>query len=448
MLKTKKYNYSNQILDYGFEELEVKQSNLALAYVVSTVKENIIIVDTVDSFFTEALTDFEHLLNQSAKLVIGLVSEPTLKSLKDKGVKSGFIRSAKSDFKVGLIIVDKSMVYAVLDKNHVYQIISPDAVKEIFDYVNHVIWSKSSFELFQGELKTVKETRQSVVVPAFDNSSKRLEGAFFATKGADVNCKLPWLKKEEISQPGASVIAFNVEAFVKTYPSVYINIFGDQYYGFAVSKESFVKAEAFANKPLGDYEGKKIWLNGEIQTVLGEDKLRIGASVPLNVVNTFEPNYDELVGRYKGLATNLIVEVDVKPKKLDDSYSLSSRYSVIAKASKDIEEGLKKVENLDPEKSILKKIASIREERNIIEKIKMFNVLAKEKSFGDDVLKNKKSPISIINVNEEDLVVPNELIGKLYTKEKKMYLATSEKYLKEAIAWLKENKQEAVLIEA
>ena len=52
-----------------------------------------------------------------------------------------------------------------------------------------------------------------------------------------------------------------------------------------------------------------------------------------------------------------------------------------------------------------------------------------------------------ISINEEELNVPNELIGKLYTKQSKNYFATTKERIADAKKWLKENKMEAVLIE-
>ena len=52
----------------------------------------------------------------------------------------------------------------------------------------------------------------------------------------------------------------------------------------------------------------------------------------------------------------------------------------------------------------------------------MFNDFVSSKDFGVEALNNKKSPVSTININETDLIVPNELIGKLYTKNNKNYL--------------------------
>ena len=99
-------------------------------------------------------------------------------------------------------------------------------------------------------------------------------------------------------------------------------------------------------------------------------------------------------------------------------------------------------------KDVLKKIKAVREERNLPTRVKMFNKLASENVFGDESLKNKKSPIVVINVNENDLFVPNELIGKLYTKKGNTFFATTMERINDAKKWLNENKMEAVLIEA
>ena len=80
--------------------------------------------------------------------------------------------------------------------------------------------------------------------------------------------------------------------------------------------------------------------------------------------------------------------------------------------------------------------------------MKMFNEFVSSKEFGVEALNNKKSPVSTINVNETDLIVPNDLIGKLYFKNNKNYLATSESRLEDASKWLNDNKMEATLIEA
>ena len=81
----------------------------------------------------------------------------------------------------------------------------------------------------------------------------------------------------------------------------------------------------------------------------------------------------------------------------------------------------------------LKRIAKVNEENDQLKK-------------RNDLLNNEKKKFKSI-VYDSNLEVPNELIGKLYEKNKTNYLALkSEDKIDEASKWLKENNLEAVLI--
>ena len=164
-------------------------------------------------------------------------------------------------------------------------------------------------------------------------------------------------------------------------------------------------------------------------------------------MNLYNPEFDSYEKEFKGIALELEVIVDVKPIKLDNSYNLSNRYKEIQKTEARLNESLSKLEKFGLDKQSQKQIDNIKSERLLINKVKMFNDFVANIDFGVDALKNKKSSIQTINVNETDLVVPNELIGKLYSKSNKDYLATSESRLSDASKWLKDNKMEAILIE-
>ena len=161
MNKTKIYDFSNNIIEFGFIEKEPLSTTVKLENIISSVDEYMVVVDTNNSFLASSLMEFSSFLNQSEKLFIGLVDSKTLNLLQDKGVKSGFIRSTDYPFGSSFIVVDKKDVYCVFDKSHIYQINNKEACKEIFDFVNHVIWAKANFELFQGDLKRVNENRLS-----------------------------------------------------------------------------------------------------------------------------------------------------------------------------------------------------------------------------------------------------------------------------------------------
>ena len=448
MVKTKSFDCSKQIIKYGFIELEPSKSQIELADVISSAKENIVVVDTNGAFLLNSLTEFSSYLNQQEKLFIGLVNKSTLNSLHDSGVKTGFIRATDVNFEIGLIIVDKKYVYSVFDKTHIYSIINEKASKEIFDLVNHVIWSKTNFEFFQGELKKVNEIRQSVVLPSFEQSVRKPSSSKIASRDADINSNVVLLEKEENINQEALVALRKINAFSGEFPMVSVNVFEDKYYSFSIEEKSFIRAISFSNKPLLELANKNIWVDGKVYDVQESDIIEFDVSVPLDEVESYTPDYESKAKAYANYSLMLKVVANVSPIKLDGSYALLNRYGIIDRVKKDIEEGLARLEKMDPEKDVLKKIKAVREERNLPTRVKMFNKLASENVFGDESLKNKKSPIVVINVNENDLFVPNELIGKLYTKKGNTFFATTMERINDAKKWLNENKMEAVLIEA
>ena len=88
----------------------------------------------------------------------------------------------------------------------------------------------------------------------------------------------------------------------------------------------------------------------------------------------------------------------------------------------------------------------ISSERIIKNKIELYNKFISSEDFGVEALNNEKKKFKSI-VYDSNLEVPNELIGKLYEKNKTNYLALkSEDKIDEASKWLKENNLEAVLI--
>ena len=447
MVKVKKYDYSKNIIDYGFVKLETKNSKLLLPDVIASVKENIIVVDTNSRFFLKYLADFSSCLNQTEKLFIGLVDKQTLNSLHDKGVRTGFIRSTNLMFETGLIIVDKKEVYCVLDSNRIYELANKEVTKEIFDYVNHIIWSKTNFELFQGGLANVNEIRQSVVMPGLNNATMVPDSVNFSTE-RNMRPGTLLLKKEDVINESAKVLATDINAFTNSFPGLAIELFEKKYYLFNVDEDSIIRAESFSKKPLSELDGKKLWVNGKEFEILKNDLLESEERVPLDLVDSYSPDFDSKAEKYSNYTLELEIRINVLPIKLDNSFSLSNRYKTIARVESELNDGLAKLLKLDLEKKLIKQLESIKSERLLINRVKMFNEFVASKEFGVDALNNKKSPVSIINVNEEELNVPNELIGKLYTKQSKNYLATTKERIADAKKWLKENKMEAVLIEA
>ena len=95
----------------------------------------------------------------------------------------------------------------------------------------------------------------------------------------------------------------------------------------------------------------------------------------------------------------------------------------------------------------LTNIKKIQDERSLSERIRKYNEIIKDKEFGVEALVDKKNAFKQISFKEDDIIIPSDIIGKLYLKDKKNYLALKdESKIGDAKKWLKDNKLEAVLI--
>ena len=446
MVKSKTYYFKNEVLDYGFVLSEEDNSSINFDSIINSISESIILVDTKGLFLYDALDKMSLYLNQDAKLLIGLTSKELLSKLKERGIKNGFFRSTNDDFETGVIVVDKKDCYIALDINHIYRIKS-NCCDEIFKYVNHIIWSKTDFEVCQGNISEVKETRLSVVMPSFiealkPNVTKKYS---IATEDIEATSDIVIVKKEDVYSKRANLTKHSISAFED---NGYLNIklFLDNYYPTEALEDNLYIGKSFENAELFSLESQNIWYKNRNVFVKSSDTVSETKFVPLDKVQTFSPDFDEIIKKYDELALKIEVNVDVRPIKLDGSYALSPKYKVIAKAENDLAEGVAKLKKMELEEGAAKQLDSIEGEHNLPLKIKMYNAFVSDKEFGVGALNNKKG-INTININADDLVVPNELIGKLYTKNNQLYFATSFDYMNEAMEWLKENKTEAVLIE-
>ena len=162
----KVFDNTNQIISKGYLKLDKKPSKTTFADVLRECNNSIIMVDTKGSFIKNALIEINEFNKNAQFLVIGLVNRETLLKIRKDGVKDGFYRSTDERFGVGLIIVDKKNVYAVFDIENIYPVSSGAAANELFEIVNHILWSKTDKELF-GTLRDVKDVRLSVIMPEF-----------------------------------------------------------------------------------------------------------------------------------------------------------------------------------------------------------------------------------------------------------------------------------------
>lgn len=442
------YNYENRVISNGFVKLEKKQTTIKFSDILKNYKTSLVLVDTDGRFIKEAAIELNSIDPESKKLVVGLVDKQTLLKIKDSGVKNGFYRSTSVKVSIGLIILNKNDVFAVFDINNIFAISDKSACKEIFEMVNHIIWSKTEAEYF-GTLKEVKDIRLSVIAPNLDKSIiPNMDSSYdYASESLGLNSKIVVIgKPSNIQYDNAVVLSGLSTKMFGTLSKMNLEVFPEAYYPFEFEDGHF-DYKSFTNENLRDLVKKTIITGGKEYDVLESDSISNEELVYLDEYDKYNPDFDSVANQYKQYAKELQVSILVKTIKADSSYKPSTRYEIISRTIRQIEEGLSAMEKLLDDKGSKKRIDSIRSERYLPRKVQMFNELVLNEEFGVASLNVKKSPVSTINVNEADLCVPSDIVGKLLVKNGRTFMATSLEHIVDAKKWLAENGVEASLIE-
>jgi len=440
MKYTKTYDYSNNKIQFGYVYYQSSSSEITLSSLINSVVHNIIIYDTENSIMNEFLVAAQDLLNNKEKLVIGLTSNESIKNLKQKGVNSGFFRSTSEKSKMAIIIVDKKKFYLAFDSSHIYQTTSSDNPL-IFNYVNHLIWSKSEFEFCKGRLSEVKNTRLSIVKPIFDQSIDA-KSLTYGTKDLETNSYLK--TKEDNSQESSLIMNDLTKSAYVVNDVLYLQAIEKAY--FPISDwYSLRKAYSFNNKSLKDLANDKLWVDGKNVTIKQSDTIVKKFEKPLNTYKTYQPDFDDIANEYDDYTLSLIVDVEVEPITLDSNYKLSDSYKKIADVKESLNKYLEELDKLIDDKDAKKQLKTIMSERNLEEQVRLYNLFIADKEFGVDSL-NTKTKFKSISFDKK-WNVPSDIIGKLYTKGSVTYLAMKdESHIDDATKWLEENDIKAILI--
>lgn len=442
MVLDKVYNYSNEKLKYGFLYIN-KAINLSLSNVLDSVKENVVFCDTNSYIIDDLLPAMNSLLNNNKITVIGLMNEKSLAGLKGKGLKNGFFRSTTKSLNAAVIIVDKQKYYVAFDSKNIYEMENKKAYKEVFDYINHLIWTTASSEFCQGDFRQIKESRLSVVKPSFQYGSDKVTNATLGTDDIDADVLLSNVEKN-YDKP-CRLIDTKLPSAYMLKDTLYVNLFEDKYYGIMNFTDSYI-AESFENEAYGNVGEKDVWFNGKHIMVKKEDEILKKVLLPLDEYKSYEPNFDEIAKSYNGFTTLLKVKCEINPIELDSSYKIHPNYSNYKSLDSQVSNNLERLLKLD-ESKINKVIKKIQDERSLSERIRKYNEIIKDKEFGVEALVDKKNAFKQISFKEDDIIIPSDIIGKLYFKDKKNYLALKdESKIDNAKKWLKENNLEAVLI--
>lgn len=439
MEHSRNYNYEKQRIPFGYV-YKNEGLSVSLDEISNSVVNNIIIYDTKNYVLDDFLSSIQQVLNNQDKLVIGLIGNNEIKNLYSKGIKNGFFRSTNEESRLAIIIVDKKKFYFAFDKNHIYET-NDSKTNDIYNYVNHLIWSKSQFEYCQGRLSEVKSTRLSIVKPSFDNPVFDSD-IVVATK--DLNPSIELKLKEDNSKNDSWILHDCTKSAYILNDTLYLNAIENQYYSIS-DWYSLKKAESFSDIYLGSLFNNQLWIDGKIVNIKKNDVIKREYFKPLNEYKTFVPDFDSIEEEYKDYTLSLDVNVTVNPIVLDNGYKLSDNYKKIEDLNKNLNSYIEELDKLIDDKDAKKQLNTIKSERNIFEKARLYNLFIENEEFGVEAL-NTKTKFKKVNY-DVSWSVPSDLIGKLYTKGKDLYFALNdESRIDDAEKWLNDNNKEAVLI--
>lgn len=438
------FDFSNKTIEYCFVRENFKQNEYRLDDIIDKATTSIIIYDTNEIILKPFLKLAQDDLNSDDILIIGLVSDNSLLKLKEMGVVNGFFRSTNEKSNAAIIIIDKKEYYVAFNDTCIFRIKETNFLSEIFEYINHIMWTKTLTEYCQGNLNTIKETRLSVVEPQFKGLADNVNHKYGTKK---IESKMKLVFKEDDLNAEAYVLYDSIpDAYGDDFDTLYVNLFKDYYFPIE-NWETLIKSKSHSNVSYDELVGETIWINGKSITINKEDSISKTIYKPLDEYKEYIPNYEKIAEEYKGYCKTLHMHIDVKPITIDSSYKIYDSYRKIDSFQNEINSLLKKIENMSPDKKILKQIEAIKNSRMLSDMISKYNNFIDEIELGDKTLLNKNTKLKKIIFNEKDLIVPSEIIGKLYTKENVLYLALNdESKVEQAKDWLKENKMEAVLI--
>lgn len=455
-LLTQTIDQSDQIINFGYEYLKKTKSKNSLDMIVAETNESLIIYDTKDNIFSYLASNHTDFLNDKKRLYIGLISNEMIVELGNSGIKNGFYRSTKQASEVAIIISDKKRAFVVLNEDVIFEVRST-AVLELFQLINSLLWVNSDFEVINGsKVNEVESIRLSVVRPSFDKLvyANDLKDKEFkeATKGfkADLN-----LTKDSKDKMKNSILIEDNLPDVVIDDKLLINVFEDIFVPCNIER-SFYVAKSFENQTYGSLVGKKLIIDGKDEVIIDSDKFEGSKDVPLEDYKNYSIDFKEV---FKKELSNYVCKANLSftvfPLKIDSKYKLSKNYQNVKNKKNELTQELDKLKKLFNSKDKskidnlkLKQIEVIEKEGNIIKQIDLYNNFIKDLVVGDKTLIEKgKDKFRQINVSLKDLTVPPEIIGKLYEKDNKVFLALKEyKMLEQGKVWLKEKNISASLV--
>lgn len=446
MIKKKSFDYSAKSLDFGFEYYSSRDTAITINQFSKMTSTSLFIYDTENCIIEELLRNNSELVNDAHRLFIGLVSDKILESLQKLGVKTGIFRSTNIKNNCAVIVVDKTKVFIAMDEKHIYEV-NTSYSREIFQYLNYLFWSQTDFEFF-GNYGKVKDLRMSVLEPNLSPlMNENVSSAEYGTEDYQANNMM--INSEHFTKRKSYLLACPISnAFSKSGNDLNINVFGNVFLPIPFERETLFNGESFHNKTLKDLIQKEVWYREKKYKVQSEKTISEDVYLTLDEFNDYIPDFEKVAERNNELVCTLNVEVNVKKVALDDTYKRHPNYKEKEKAENELNSSIQKIENLKID-GIEKQLSTVIGTKNLSEKIRLFNELLNKYSdkIGDEVLNKKEKLVSPIVVSQEKIAVPSDVIGDLYIKDGKAYIAVdSSSNYQDAKQWLNDHKMEGFVI--
>lgn len=432
------YNYNNEVVNNLFRKNIKKEidATFTLESILNTVTNSLCIFNS-NKFLVESINQKLIDALQGEKYLFAVTG---LDKVKVPSNSNMAIRHANIKNEIGFVLVDKTDLYMILSNNKLVKTIANTSlVKEMLEYFNYYFWGEAELENFSGKESAYKNTI-AVALPSLSSlsSEKELGKLTVSSVGMNLGTMYSILNDTNTYQKNTIVINdFNNKiasndsnAFVK-FNDKYIKLeckaieFADYISVDQVKFSDIVKEEGIV------VSGSKFYVDEKY--VINEVK-----QVTLDVLDTYNPDFDTYLKSVKGNQCIIEINVDVKPFILDETYNKHDNYSYIDYINNQIKERFETMINLDLK--VKKQYEKIIKLSDLKEKVEKTNQVITEEILGVEVMKNKNTKIKTIDFDLSRTIVPHELLGTMVTKNKKNYIATSTKKLTEVLDFINLNK--------
>lgn len=451
MKKTQVFNNLNKTIPFGFIYSDPEPTGLTFEDIFIDVQSSIMIYDTSGSVLKGFLAVAAKHINNKQVVIAGITSAQMLKDLKSNGIVNGFYRSTEKNSKVSVIIIDKKKAYIVVNRDLIFQAKDAKSSEEIFQYMNHILWTQTDFEVINNqEPSKITQQRLSIVKPGFTvllHKDKLIDKNMKYATNDFPNKETVLLKEAKDSELPAMIISSDIKSMIITDKTGYINIFEDVYAPIIVDITQLIIAQSFSELRVDQLINKSLWYDGKDRVI--EPKLIVEKTIyqPIDTYKNYTPDFNSILNsEVKGLYGEVYVQVDVLPLKIDDSFKMSPRYKKKSEVQTQLQDNLDRLIKLvDDDKK--EEVKDIIQTTILIERLQKYNAYITSTSVGLEQLNNKKNPFKTIQINTSEISVPHELIGTLYIKDNQNYFAVEdENKISSANEWLKENKLSAALV--